>query len=326
LPAAFGPPQLGSSRRLPVCSTSLSPKLDAVQRGWNVYTLLFKLLHNCEVNIHSTSSQHHDHLPPLPPYPYPYPDNPHTLQAGPGPVAAPSPGSFQPCVAVAPATGPSRPSGAVAGLRPARRGGRHVAGPGPVAAPSQGSYRPGFAVAPVAGLLPALRRCRQAPTSGGSVSGLIPAATRLHVGTAPTANLKSLPRLHVSMAPTPAGKVTMSVWHRRPWAMSTPKYRTEPKKNWLGASTAKSRSHGSISAAAASRPDSYNSEKLRHNFMCRASSTAVDDSLWHGADVGSSLTACTFTSRFCAHRIFPAPLAPARGALLFSAPSARRMI
>ncbi len=108
----------------------------------------------------------------------------------------------------------------------------------------------------------------------------------------------------------------MSVWHRRPWAMSTLKYRTEPRaqKNWLGAFTAKSRAHGSISAAAAGRPDSYNSEKLQHNFMCRASSTAVDDSRWHGEEVGSSLTACTLTSRFCAHRILLHP-GPQPGAL-----------
>jgi hypothetical protein len=45
LPAAFWPPQLGSSRRQPVFNTSLSPKLDALQRGWNVYALLCKLHH-----------------------------------------------------------------------------------------------------------------------------------------------------------------------------------------------------------------------------------------------------------------------------------------
>ena len=61
--------------------------------------------------------------------------------------------------------------------------GGSVAGPGPVAALSLGSYRPGVAVAPVAGPLPALRRCRRAPTGtagaltgGGSVAGPRPVA------------------------------------------------------------------------------------------------------------------------------------------------------
>ncbi len=101
-----------------------------------------------------------------------------------------------PASPVAPVAGPlqalrrcRRASTGTAG-GPAHRG--SVAGPGQVAAPSPGSYPPGVAVAPIARLLPARRRCRQAPTGGGSVNGLIPAATRLHV----------------RMAPTPVGKVT----------------------------------------------------------------------------------------------------------------------
>ena len=57
-------------------------------------------------------------------------------------------------------------------------------------------------------------------------------------------------------------------------------------------SSREERAHGSISAAAAGRPDSYNTTNSQHIFMCRAPSTAVDDSLWRGVDLGSSLTAC----------------------------------
>ncbi len=85
------------------------------------------------------------------------------------------------------------------------------------------------------------------------------------------------------------------------------------QKNWLGVITAKSRAHGSISAAAAGRPDRYNAIYSQYNFMCRASSTMVYNSLWHGADVDSSLTACTLkkvtlcTMKFCCA---PGPLGP----------------
>ncbi len=83
--------------------------------------------------------------------------------------------------------------------------------------------------------------------------------------------------LHVRTAPTPIGHVNPQILH-------------SAQKNWLDIFTSKSRAHGSISAAAAGRPDSYNTTISQQNFMCRAPSTAVDDSLWHGADVGSSLT------------------------------------
>ena len=53
------------------------------------------------------------------------------------PVAAPSPGSYRPAVAVAPSPGPYRLGGAVAWLRPARRGPRQVAAP----SPGQGLWR-----------------------------------------------------------------------------------------------------------------------------------------------------------------------------------------
>jgi hypothetical protein len=136
-----------------------------------MYTLYFaSCTISCEVNIHFPSSQHHYCLPPLPPCP---------------PTQVITTHSRLYCRAQ---TG----GGSVSGLLLTRRRRRHrrrastgtagsprcggsVAGSRIVAAPSPGSR-----------LLPARRRCRQAPTSGGSVSGLIPAATRSHVQTAPT--------------------------------------------------------------------------------------------------------------------------------------------
>ncbi len=100
---------------------------------------------------------------------------------------------------------------------------------------------------------------------------------------------KSPPLLHVCTAPTPVGKVT-TVLHVRMAAMAL-----TPMGLSCGIFTAKSRAHGSISAAAAGRPDSYDAKNSLHNIMCRVSSTEVDDSHWHGADVGSSPRACTLT-------------------------------
>ena len=99
--------------------------------------------------------------------------------AGPGPVVAPSPGSYRPGVAVDPSLGPYRLGGAVAGHRPARRG------PRPVAAPSPGSYLP--------------------PRSCMSVRHRCPC-------TAPLPVCKVITLLHVRAAPTPVGKFT-TFWH-----------------------------------------------------------------------------------------------------------------
>jgi hypothetical protein len=73
----------------------------------------------------------------------------------------------------------------------------------------------------------------------------------------------------------------------------TPQILYRDQNNRLGVFTAKSLDHGSISAAAAGLPDSYNNELENscHGFMWRASSPAFYDSCCHGADVGLSLTA-----------------------------------
>ncbi len=143
----------------------------------------------------------------------------------------------------APSPGPTRAyrlGGAVAGLRPARRG------PRPAEALLPGSDRPGegpnrwrlrrrartdggsvFGLLqahrrrrPVAGPLPAWRRRRGAPTgqagaptSGGSVAGPEPVAapspgSYWHVRTAPTPMGKISTHLHVRTAHTPMGKVS----------------------------------------------------------------------------------------------------------------------
>ncbi len=84
----------------------------------------------------------------------------------------------------------------------------------------------------------------------------------------------------------------MSVRH--PWAMSTLKYRTVSRK--IGSMF----SHLNLGPMAASQRLLHvclTAIKLQIHctiFMCRAPSTAVDDTLWHGADVDSSLTACKF--------------------------------
>ncbi len=155
---------------------------------------------SCEVNIHSPSSQHQDCLPPLPPSIPTQVITTHSrlyrrVRTGGGSVSGllPTRRRRRPVAGPLPARRCCRKASTGTAGGPACRG--SVAGPGQVAAPSPGPYRPGVAVAPVARLLPARRRCRQAPTGGGSVTGLIPAATRLHV----------------LMAPTPVGKVTTSL-------------------------------------------------------------------------------------------------------------------
>ena len=160
-----------------------------------VYSLLCKLHH--KVNIVSTCSQHHESLPPLPPSP-PYPGNPHTRQApSPGPdrwrlrlLAPADPASPSP-----PSPGPSRPGGAVAGLRPARRGPRQVAAP----SPGQDRWRLRLQAHTRA---TTLLHVRTAPTPVGKVT------TLLHVRTAPTPAGKDTTLLHVHTAPTPVGKGT----------------------------------------------------------------------------------------------------------------------
>ncbi len=210
-------------------------------------------------------------------------------------MAAPSPGSHPPGVAVAPVTGPSRPGGAVAWLRPARRGALHVAAPSPG---------------------PDLWRLRlRAPTDPASPSPLSPGSERwwlrllAHTGRHPLACPNGTDARGQSHHPScmsvqhqrPRAKsppCCISVRHRRPWAMSTPKYRTVPRKIGFVFSQL---SLGPMASQlllqdSAGRPDSYNTKTSQHNFMCRhcrAPSTAVDDSLWHCADIGSSLTACT---------------------------------
>ena len=107
---------------------------------------------------------------------------------------------------------------------------------------------------PVAGPLPARRRRRRAPTGlvgastgGGSFSWRLPAsrATLLRVFPYGT-DARGQGHLHVRTAPTPLGKVV------------TPRIVHTPGRK-LGA---KSRAHGSISAAVAGLSDSYNNANL----------------------------------------------------------------
>ncbi len=151
----------------------------------------------------------------------------------------------------------------------------------------------------VSRLLPTRRRRRprrQAPPEPSPGSYLPPPACMSERHRRPLA--KSPPLLHVRRfrtAPTLVGKVSTLLHVRTaPTSMGhvNPQIPYSAHKHWLDVFTSKSRAHGSISAAVAGRPDSYNTTNSKHNFMCRAPSTAVDDSLWHGADVGSSLTSC----------------------------------
>ena len=135
--------------------------------------------------------------------PIPPGDNPHTLQA-------PSPGPDQwrlrlrttadPASPSHPSPGPSRPGGAVAGLRPARRGPRQVAAP----SPGQDQWRLRLQVHTRA---TTLLHVRTAPTPVGKVT------TLLHVHTAPTPVGKVSTLLHVRTAPTPVGKGTPRIPH-----------------------------------------------------------------------------------------------------------------
>jgi hypothetical protein len=167
---------------------------------------------------------------------------------------------------------------------------------------------------------------RRAWTGGGSVSGLLPTRRRRRPRRqAPPGSAALSPgsdrwclRAHTGRRPPacpngtdargqshhPSCMSVDSVLHQRSWAKSPPccmsiRHRHpwaqilhSAQNNWLDVFTSKSRAHDSISAAARCRPDSYNTTNSQHNFMRRAPSTAVGGSLWHGADVDSSLTAC----------------------------------
>ena len=112
---------------------------------------------------------------------------------------------------------------------------------------------------PVAGPLPALRRrCRAptcpagAPTGGGSVAGPGSGAYRPGVAIAPSLAHRPGVAIAPSLAP-------YQWWlRRRARAKSPLEFRTPPAETGLCLFTAKSRAHGSISAAAAGRPDSEN--------------------------------------------------------------------
>ena len=191
---------------------------------------------SCEVNIHSPSSQHHNCLPPLPPSIPTQVIITHSRLYRRALTCGGSVSGLLPTLSPPPSPGPSRPCGAVAGLRPARRGDRNVAAPSPgldrwrlrlrdptdpasLSPPSSGSSRPGGAVArlrPVVAPSPGSYLPQPACMSERHRRQWAKSPPLLHVRrlrTAPTLVGKVTTLLHVRTAPTPMGHVNPQIPH-----------------------------------------------------------------------------------------------------------------